>query len=62
MQTNRAELEPIFEKWIRTEPNPNRLLKNEVEPNRTQIRNSGSIRSLICIDVIQLETVDPNIM
>jgi len=32
----RTELEPTFWKFSRTEPNPNRFFKNEVEPNRTR--------------------------
>ena len=33
----RTEPEPIFWKCSRTEPNPNHFLKNDVEPNRTEL-------------------------
>ena len=32
----RTELEPPFWKRSRTEPNSNRFLKNDIEPNRTE--------------------------
>ena len=35
--SNRTELEPPFWKRSRTEPNPNRFLKNDIEPNRTEL-------------------------